>query len=506
MEPGLLIPTIQMRQSENHQEWARYLSYPAGFMNQWTGYWGTVEYGGRGKRFGNYMEQMWISYYPTIIRDVVDVVRRTTNDPENVNVNAIARILKVECFLKLTDFYGDIPYFQAGLGASDYIFKPAYDEQEKIYEDFFKELKEAEAALDPSAEEIKNDLYYDGSVAQWKKFANSLRLRIAMRLIKVDPQRAKAEAEDAIQKGVFLSNDDICYVKHENYENPSEGVGKGNGLATRLSQPEDPQNNTFRVARELITVLEGNTEDFYNVMDPRLPYYGRVYYKDPARTDITDVVKAKKGVSYAMMALPAQHFPWDVVEWEPAITVEVNGQNVTLAHNDQRIQPSKYITAWDAPFIHMSYAEVKFLMAEAAFRGWNVGGGDAQSHYEEAVDAAIRQWSLFGVKEFDETQIADFKDQIALKAGEELMQINTQLWVLHFLDPMETWANWRRTGMPELIFKNDVVPAENDTDGKFPRRLEYPIEEQMKNPDNLRIAVERLGGDDWTKRVWWDKE
>ncbi len=95
MDPGLMIPTIQMRQTENHQEAARYLAYPGGFMNQWSGDWGLVEYGGRGVKSYSYMEQMWMSYYPFIIRDVVDVVHRTTGVENKTNLNSIGRILKV---------------------------------------------------------------------------------------------------------------------------------------------------------------------------------------------------------------------------------------------------------------------------------------------------------------------------------------------------------------------------------------------------------------------------
>ncbi len=496
IDAGLMIPTIQMRQSENHQEWARYLAYPAGFMNQWTGYWGTIEYGGRGQRYDNYMEQMWISYYPIIIRDVVDAIERTNGLSDKTNVNAIARILKVQCFHKLTDTYGDVPYFEAGRGAFDLNFTPKYDKQEDIYNDMLNELKEAAEALDASADEVTYDLYYGGDVNKWKKFANSLRLRLAMRLIKVAPDKAKQEVEAAIAAGVFQSNDDICYIKHEDYQNPSEGIGKGNGLALRLSYPEDPQNNSFRISKEIVEQME-------STRDPRLLICARSYYNDAAMTDITAEVRAQKA-SYAEMALPAQHFSWDDGIWEPAITIEINGRNVTLDHNQQRLQPSKYITSAYAPFIHLSYAEVKFLIAEAAFRGWDVGGGTPQEHYQAALDAAVKQWTLFGAQ-INNDELETFKLFNELKAGTELMQINTQLWVLHILDPIETWSNWRRTGMPELVFKN-VEPAKNNTGGKFPRRLEYPLEEQMKNKTNYDDAISRMGGkDDWVNHVWWDK-
>ncbi|MEL7586556.1 MAG: SusD/RagB family nutrient-binding outer membrane lipoprotein [Prolixibacteraceae bacterium] len=498
MDPNLQIPTIQMRQTENHQEWHRYLSYPTGFMNQWTGNWSTVEYGGHAKKYDNFMEQMWVSYYPIIIRDVVDVVQRTKDQPELVNVHSIARILRVQCFLKLTDFYGDVPYFDAGMGYYNGVFKPKYDKQEDIYNDFFKELEEACTALDPDADLITHDLYYNGNIEKWKKFGNSLRLRIAMRLTKADPAKARQQAEAAIAAGVFESNDDICFIKHENFQNPSEGVGKGNGLAIRLSNPEDPTQNAFRLTTELVKAMEDSK-------DPRILYYGGCYYTDANRTDITAQVKEQL-LLYQEMSLPAQSFSWDEGIWRAPIDVVINGATVAVEHNYQRLQPSKLITAFDAPYLHMSYAEVKFLMAEAAFRGWNTGGGDANTHFQEGLEAAVRQWSLFGVSEFDERAISDFKAFNTLTAGKELLQINTQLWVLHFMDPMETWANWRRSGMPAVTFYNRY-PAENQSNGQTPRRLQYPTEEQLKNKANYDEAITRMGGtDDWLTRVWWDKE
>jgi hypothetical protein len=496
LDPNLQIATIQLRQSENHQEWHRYLIFPAGFMNQWTGDWGTVEYGGKGKKSAFYSEDMWLHYYyPYIIRDAVDVVERTKDNPEYVNANSVARILKVENFLKLTDTYGDVPYFNAGMGYYTGSFNVKYDRQEDIYTDFFKELSEASAALTDAGDLLTNDLYYRGNIGKWKKFANSLHLRIAMRLVKVNPAKAREEAEKAIAAGVFTSNDDICYVKHENYQNPNEGMGPGNGLATRLGSPEDPQQSTFRLSFDLIAAMEDSR-------DPRILYYGGCYYSDDLHTDVTQQVYDQLG-SYKNMALIAQEFPW--MNWVVPINVVVNGTTQELTYTLQQLQPSKLITAFDAPFIHLSYAEVEFLLAEAAQRGWNVGGGTAQVHYEKGLDAAVRQWSLFGVTSFNETAIADFKNFNQLTAGNELLQINTQLWILHFLNPIETWSNWRRTGMPDILFYNRY-PQENQSNGQTPRRIEYPAEEQLKNTANYNEAVARMGGDSWMNRIWWDVE
>ncbi|MDR1671801.1 MAG: SusD/RagB family nutrient-binding outer membrane lipoprotein [Alistipes sp.] len=500
MDPLLMIPTIQMMQTENHQEWARYLSYPAGFMNQWTGSWGVVEYGGRGILYDNYSEQMWMSYYPAIVRDVVDVVYRTTGDESKVNLNAIARILKVQIFHRLTDMYGDIPYFDAGKGYTHDVIMPAYDPQSEIYPDLLKELREASEALDPAADAVPNDLYYRGDIARWKKFANSLRLRLAMRLVKVDPATAKSEAEAAIAAGVFTSNADLCYIQHEEWPYDSGGPGKGNAIAVRLQSPDETLN-TYRLTTELVRQME-------NTGDPRLMWYGRAYCNAPRRTDITDIVRSlPEFTSYTSMALDAQRWGWDV--WVGNIEITIGTTPVTLTNGEWRLQPSGWVNDTASPYIHLSYAEVELLMAEAAFRGWNTGG-TARDHYTKGLEAAVRQWSLWnsafmgGSPVMDETAIQNFLTNNVLVAGNEMNLINTQLWVLHFLNPHETWANWRRTGYPDLYFHN-FEPARNQTNGLFPRRLPYPIEEQMKNEVNYNDVLSRMGGtDDWTKRVWWD--
>jgi hypothetical protein len=496
LDPNLQIATVQMRQSENHQEWHRYICYPGGFMHQWCGDWATVNYGGHCVKSTAFTEQLWMSYYPYIIRDAVDVVQRTSDNPAYVNVNSIARIIKVENFLKLTDYYGDIPYFNAGMGYYTGNYNASYDKQEDIYDDFFKELSEASAALTASDDLLTHDLYYDGNIEKWRKFANSLHLRIAMRLIKINPEKARTEAEKAIAAGVFTSNDDICFVSHENYQNPGSGEGPGNGLATRLSNQGDAINNAFRLSTELISSME-------NRYDPRILYYGGVYYNNGEATEITQAVKAALNCDYQYMTFPAQYFSYE--DWRPAIDIVVNGQTLNVSHSFQRLQPSKLITRFDAPFVHMTYAEVEFLLAEAAYRGWNVGGGSALSHFEKGLEAAVHQWSLFGVTSFDEAAIANFiefnKNNFA---GNELIEINTQLWILHFLDPLETWSNWRRTGIPEINF---IVWPDNTSDGKIPRRMEYPLEEQTKNEANYQEVLIRMGGtDSWTNRVWWDKE
>ena len=502
MDPDLLLSTVQWLPSSDWQRMHRLFIYPGGFMNQWTGSWAVVYYAGEGQKNTGYFEYLWTTSYPEVIKNVVDVVERTKDNPAKINTYAIARILKVQNFMRLTDYYGDIPYSEAGMGYYTGNLKPKYDKQEDIYADFLKELKEAEADLDASQPAPKYDHYYNGNIAQWKKYANSLRLRAAMRLVKVDPARAEAEAKDAIQSGVFTSNNDICYLKHENLETPGSGVGTGNAVSNLLNPSSfgGTTGSIFWFSSDFIKPME-------QMNDPRIRYIAGAYLNDKNKTDITDQVLAQRG-SYAAMCCAAQGYSYDAnTEYPGSDTnldvVDASGETVSLDLAYTRLRPSNAIDAYNAPYIHMSYAEVAFLKAEMETR-WG-SSGNAAAYYADGLQAAVQQWTLFGVNV--DADRADTFAKNSLRTGKEdaLYDINMQLWILHFLDPLESWANWRRSGYPEVTYYNRN-PSVNSTNGQTPRRIQYPLEEQLKNAVNLEEAVDRLGGsDDWTKRVWWDK-
>lgn len=492
ISPHLLVPTIQLTHSQYTQSTLRYLIYPGAFVNHWIGGWSMQEYGGKGKKNIAYMERLWSIYYPEIIKTAVALTDQTADTPEETNLNAIGRILKVEAFLKLTDYYGDIPYFEAGKVYQEGIVKPKYDKQEDIYMDFLKELREASEQLTANADTPLYDLYFNGDIEKWRRFACSLWLRISMRLLKVNPTLAQQEAKAAYEAGVMNSNADICYVLHEASRLEE---GPGNGFANELL--EDPTHSNFRMTNELIEALDG---------DPRITYIGGAY-TDGDRVDITQQVLEKTG---AYQGVPAQDFIYNA--WAAALTLTVNGQEMSVVHNYQKMQPSKLITNPGSPYIHLSYAETEFYLAEAAVRGWNIAPGSAKEHYKKGVIAAIKQWELFGATLPSDAQIEAFAEaQSALLddgTTAALEEINKQLWILYILDPIEAWSNIRRTEMPSkyVMFKN-LAPTENESNGKRPTRMMYPLEEQTKNGANLQEALDRMGGtDDWTIRMWWDKE
>jgi len=204
--------------------------------------------------------------------------------------------------------------------------------------------------------------------------------------------------------------------------------------------------------------------------------------------------------------LPPSYFTYEANQLGGAVEITVNGNAVQVTKEYQCMQPSRWISEIEAPYIMMSYAEVELWMAEAAFRTWTTGGTAAE-HYAKALEAGVKAMTVYGAPEVVQGDIDDFIDDNPLGAGEELKQINTALWVEFALNGQEAYANWRRSGFPEIVYPNRD-PAVNQSNGEIPRRMQYPQEEFDYNTVNVRDAVSRMPGgkDEWTSRVWWDKE
>jgi hypothetical protein len=360
----------------------------------------------------------------------------------NANQIAIARILKAFFFLNITDRWGDIPYSQALKGAAG--FSPVFDTQQSIYTDLFKELKEAQAQFDAGAA-IQGDILLHGDNAHWKKFANSLRAIMALRLSKVDAAKGKTEFIAALADGAITSNDDnitFSYLKNATYESPF-----------------------------YTNYITGNRKDFA-VSNTMIDYLKRT--NDPRIAAFADKAAATleyKGVPYGV-------FP---VTWQP--------QDVSLV--------SEKIAAQDATVNVLTYAQILFSRAEAAKLGWITG--NAKQLYEDAIKASMKQWDVYTTDAAFTTFVSGA--DIAYTDAKALELIGSQKWVALFYQGYEAWAEWRRTGFPAL------TPAAKplNTSGKIPRRMAYPTSEATLNKVNYDEVVKRQGADVQETKVWWDK-
>lgn len=458
---------IQLSMSgDRYYQWRANLIYSGGFVQHYSGAWNVTEYGSKFKKNDDYAHAFWRRAYSIEMKNVVDVIDKTNNNPETANINAIAKIMKVMIAHRLTDLYGDVPYSEAGVGFSQGIVTPKYDRQEDIYNSFFIDLEDSFNQLSANGGNVKGDLFYGGDINKWKKLANTMRLRLGMRISEVNPSEAEKQVKAAIQNGVFESNNDNCILYHSDVSfNGSLNDFRGNGLAQAFEG--NAQSDKFTSL--LINFLRDNG-------DPRLtmlatPKISSEFW-GPVQPGEELYVGIKPGT-----------FGWD----NPGGSGAASG-----------IQ--SYFKMNETPFLHVSYSETQLLLAEAAQRNWT--SGSAANYYKNGVEAGIRQLEIYGAPAASQNDIDNYLSAHPLASGTEMEQIGTQLWVTYLFNSIEAYSNQRRTGYPVLI---PITVPDSETGGVTPKRFYYPDDELQKNEANFLDALSRIGGsNDWLQPVWWD--
>jgi hypothetical protein len=436
----------------------------------------------------DYNDGLWQTAYGTELKETVQIIALTKDDPAMINQHNIARIWKVEILHRVTDLYGDIPYSEAGQGFIEGIYKPKYDKQADVYADMLKELDEAAQALDATKPSYgAADFLYNGNVDQWKRYAYSMMLRLGMRLTNVDPALAETWVKKAIAGGVMQGINDIAKLAHTSASSTNWNFDSRQ-LQTAEGVPPSAKGKGFsKLNKTFIDYLVANN-------DPRLPFYSTLWQgnADPAQLPSTTMKDKQKGLpgGYDYSSIK------DLIPtWNDEMQAEYSEINIhTIAH-------------LEAPTIFQSYSEVKYLLAEAALRGWT--SGSAKTHYEEGLRASMQVQSLYpnamNISEANAAAAA-YLSEHPYKEGsfdEQMKQIHTQYWASLFMNNVEVYANWRRTGYPELTPTN--YPG-NETGGVIPRRLRYPGSEASLNTANYTSAVQAQGPDLFLTRMWWDKK
>lgn len=495
-----------------------YRNYIYAFTQQLMGCWNTTNYGGRHTVDNNEMSRIWTSFYPKAIKNVTDAIHRSGEEENRTNINAALRIYRVYLMSIITDIYGDAPYSEAGLGYLEEKYNPRYDTQEEIYNDFFVELKDAGAALAAGGDKITGDVIYNGDVAKWKKLANSLRLRFAMRISKVAPEKARQEFEDALagDGGVFAGNEDDALIKYMDisfsFGQDSYTDYRGNALS-QLFFGNDPANNPSYLCSTFFNQL-------YNTGDPRTFMIARFYYdglmsstKPDNRIDLTDEIIEKGIQMNPCVPGSFSYDPWPT-GYDSDIMKEVAKTNpsveTTMARETEPKLANNFLKG-DNPGVVMTYAEVNFLKAEAALNGWNVGGETAEQLYSKGVRAAMDFLTdNYGYDRISDDDFNTYMENngIGHTDAQKREAINTQAWILHFTNPAECWANVRRSGYPRLKSPAEYGYGQYLTGGaEIPVRLCYPTLESSYNKPGYEEALERMGGtNSWNTPVWWDVE
>ncbi|WP_439556539.1 SusD/RagB family nutrient-binding outer membrane lipoprotein [Dyadobacter sp.] len=443
-------------------------------------YWSGDKYLSNVEYYSAYFE----TAYTNQVKEIEQIIALTKDNPELSNKYNIARIWRAFIYHRITDLYGDIPYSEAGQGFLGTILSPKYDTQQSIYADMLKELEEASAGLDASkATYGPADPLFGGDVAKWKKFGYSMMLRLGMRLTKADAANAQNYVKKAIAGGVMTSNSDIARLLHYDTGNDNNRNLDANTLKTQEYDAANLKGKAnSKLSQTFVDFLKSNN-------DPRLPYIATLWEGNADRNALptASAPAVQKG-------LPNGYDPTTIKTLIPSWN-----DNSLATYSEANLN---YVANNAAPTVFQSYAEVEYLLAEAALRGW--GDGDAAGHYNKGVTAAMSMFSIYGAN-IPATAITAYLAAhpfVTTGMAAQMEQIHTQYWAVNFLNSYEAYADWRRTGYPTL--KPTNYPG-NATGGVIPRRLRYPASETSKNADNYRAAVAIQGPDDFLTKVWWDK-
>ncbi|MDY0200363.1 MAG: SusD/RagB family nutrient-binding outer membrane lipoprotein [Tenuifilaceae bacterium] len=461
-------------------------------MQQWQ----QSEYGDEDRfAYRESMRQYWGTFYSNL--ENLRIVIKLNEDPAtmdnmlaygaNENQIACARIMMAYTFNIMADTWGDIPYYSYGsdnpnfqalqLAGETEVIYPAYATQEEIYTDILKELKEAHDQLDATKAGFKiGDVIYNGNVAKWKKFANSLRLKIALKIRSANASLANTHINEAVLAGVFTSNADNAVFAFESADKNASPMYRAWNVGNR---------SDFAISNTLVTLLKGeniretptgadlNTNPFPGLLDPRLEQYAEV----------------NKDGNYVGMPIAESSAQAAVIKYESL--------------------PSRanIIDKPDYGIVLLEFSEIAFTLSE--INAWD------QTHYVNGITASMQKWGV---------SAPDIAAYVASVPAANQRNVLTQKYIALYMDAHAAWTDYRRTGFPDYLvkpgqnytvydpatttyhpFKLNAIPAEITND--LPKRMQYPAYEFTLNGDNYLDAVAKLAGgkDNLIAPLWWDK-
>ena len=472
------------------------------YFDIYANYWATTTPNFLSDRYvmvGSWLNGAFNSFYASEAAQIKyseDFTRQEKLDPEN----AMAKIWKVWCYHRYTDALGPIPYSQYGNMQK----AVPYDKQQDIYTQFFLTLDSADNILKNYTGQKSGilqayDMIYGGDLTKWRKFGNSLHLRLGMRLKYVDKAKAQAECEKAVANGIITDNAD-------------------NGWITTSTDFQNPYNiispwAEYRMSADMESILKG-------YMDPRAASYFKAAKTPDPTDDIDGVVFNYEGVRNGQTKNDRSAVKFDELGSDHA-------------------QPYTVVGAAGPKWFVMRAFEGYFLRAEGVLEGWNMGGGTVQSLYNEGILKSLTENGLTDVNLKGEPYTTSTRvpaspgiDKNTVipavapapvctvpilfnAAGSkeyQLEQIITQKWIGLLPDSQEAYAERRRTGYPKLYPRlesenTDVAPT------SLPVRLTYWTNEYTNNKAEVEKAITLLNGesttpngDKATTKLWWDKK
>ncbi|MEO6355857.1 MAG: SusD/RagB family nutrient-binding outer membrane lipoprotein [Ferruginibacter sp.] len=395
-------------------------------------------------------DRWWANFYRDVIKDLTEASKVVSTETLTLsaatikNRQAINDMLMVYSYYTLITSFGDVPYTDA---LNIDLLQPKYDKAADIFTKISATLDASLTALDESAEGYGSaDFILSGDIAGWKRFGNSLKMRMGMLVADVDPATASTMVLAAAPNVIADNSENIKmnYLSSPPNTNPvwEDLIQSG--------------RHDFVAANTIIDIMKP-------LNDPRIPLYF-----DQAITAGRGYVGQKPGVG--------------------------------ATFNDYSA-PSATLSATQFPYTFFSYSEMEFLKAEAIERGINVGG-TAEVHYNNAIDASIEEWGGTAA------QALVYRTQPGVKyttaTGTYKQKIGLQSWLALYNRGYDAWTQWRRLDYPALVIPSGAFFSDGETPAVI-KRLTYPVVEQNLNKANYTAAAAAVGGDLKTQKLWFDK-
>lgn len=379
----------------------------------------------------------------------VDDLKKAAISEGDKNYQAISMVLNAWIYSNLTDTYGDVPFSQASQ-LDESIMQPKFDRQKEIYLRLLDDLKAANSLFITNKILTGGDLFYKADtdpngITNWKKFCNSLSLRLLTRILS---KEGEVNVKERIQE--IVNNPTLYPVFQTNADAAKVDITGVSPLMPPIARPQD--FTTGRAASDFfVQTLKANN-------DPRVPMFF-TQAKDLKNNNI-GYVGAPSGYPYGTV-----------------FTYQPSNLNQNLAKAPLKI------------FVY-PYAELQFTLAELAFKG--IINGSAKTYYENGVKASIEQWgAMVPANYFDNQNVAYEAD---------MKKIMLQKYIALFFVDQQQWFEKRRTGFPELPNNGGLLNG-----GNLPQRLMYPPNPKVLNTLNYQNAVQQMGGDDINVKMWWNK-
>ncbi len=477
------------------------------------------------KYHSGYTDAAWGMYgdYFKYINSYLTVTSEEGGKYQNDKMYAVGLVLKSLFFQQFTDVFGDVPYSETG---NTDILQPKYDAQKDIYAGIIKDLDDAMAKIgdatstgEGESDLGSNDVIFSGDLQKWKKLANALKLRVALRAYGADGADFATTAITEAMQGPFQEIGEDAVITKDN------SVSQWNSASyADIWHRFGGKGSKWKVSETMIKYLKDNN-------DPRLQFYAepaeggaKTFARPDAAEDPDGYDKFPKRINYIKGVLEEAGAVFDFSMTDDSATFVIPENTYYIGQPTRLGAEIKKYARWEffssckdyivgldensneiAPELVLTAAESFFLRAQAITMG--LASGDANAMYQSGLRASMTYWGA------SDADVDNYLANAAMGSltgdkNSDLEKIGVQRWIAAYTDGYEGWAIVRKTGFPKALSQgvSDIdIFGLGDLNGKYPQRLRYGSKAYDLNGDQLQKAIDRQGPDVQATELWWAK-